>query len=234
MVIGKGLIASVVSPYREQERFVIFASGVSDSKTTNPDAFEREFDLLKDTLASHQDKLLVYFSTCSINDPDLQENAYIKHKLRLEKYIRENASHFTIFRVSNIVGQTGNPATVVNFFYYHIKEGRHFNLWVNSVRNLIDIDDMFHLTDHILQKGLFRNQVINIANPHDYPVKDIVAALESAMGKKADYTPVNKGIPFRIDISQVLPLVKELRIEFGEGYLSHLINKHYTVKSLLT
>ena len=75
--------------------------------------------------------------------------------------------------------------------------------------NLIDIDDMFHLTDHILQRFYSGNQVINTI--HDYSCKGYLAALESAMGK-ADYTPVNRGIPFRIDISKFYLLVKELEL----------------------
>lgn len=233
MVIGRGLIASVFSPYQEQDRFVIFASGVSDSKTTRSEEFDREFNLLKEAITANPGKTFVYFSTCSVYDPDLKENAYIKHKLRLEEYIQGHAGSYHIFRVSNIVGHTGNPATVVNFFYHHIREGRSFNLWVDSVRNLIDIDDVFRVVDHILQQGLFKNQVVNIANADDYRVKDIVAALESATGLKAHYTTFQKGMPFRIDITQILPLLEELGVGFGEGYLLHVITKHYTVKAIL-
>lgn len=228
MVIGSGLVAKAFSSYRNQDRFIIFASGVSDSKSANPADFEREFTLLKEIQRTNPEKIFVYFSTCSVDDPDLKNTAYITHKLKIEEYIKGTCSRYHIFRVSNLVGNTGNPATIVNYLYNQITEGKNFLLWENAVRNLIDVDDMFRIGDHILQNELFKNGVINIANPENYSVKDIVAALESVTGRKALYTAIARGTPFRIDTSQILPLLAGLPVSFGKSYLSHLINKYYT------
>ena len=227
MVIGNGMVAARFDSYKTNNNFIIFASGVSNSKNTDTAAYDRETTLLKETIKIHKEKTLVYFSTCSIYDPGETDSLYIIHKREIEEYIRENAGHFHIFRVSNLVGKSGNQNTVLNFFYYHIQHKINFDLWDNSTRNLIDTDDMFTITDHILKVKLFQNQIINIANPVSYTVKDIIAALEITLDIKANYISISKGSPFSIDISLILPLIRKLNIHFSESYLTDLIKKYY-------
>lgn len=227
MVIGKGMVATAFKDYQRDDDFVIFASGVSNSKNTNTADYEREFTLLKDTIEKYKGKTLVYFSTCSINDPGEVNSPYIIHKLRTEDFIKQNAVSFYIFRVSNLVGKSVNQNTLLNFFYYHMKNKINFDLWSNSTRNLIDVDDMFRIVDHILQRNLFRNKIINVANPVSYNVKDIIAVLESVLGIKANYIPISKGSYFTIDLSLILPIINDLNIEFGEKYLPDVIKKYY-------
>ena len=66
MVIGNGLLAKSFSKYKDDDQVIIFASGVSNSKEVNPEAFMREMDLLRSI--TNKDALLVYFSTCSVYD----------------------------------------------------------------------------------------------------------------------------------------------------------------------
>ena len=70
MVIGNGMIAKRFESYKDDDRFVIFASGVSNSRNKDESAYSRETGLLKDTAAAHPDKIMVYLSTCSIYDPE--------------------------------------------------------------------------------------------------------------------------------------------------------------------
>ena len=41
-------------------------------------------------MKEHPDKTLVYFSTCSMEDEDLQNAPYVIHKKAVEKFIRQN------------------------------------------------------------------------------------------------------------------------------------------------
>jgi nucleoside-diphosphate-sugar epimerase len=227
MVIGNGLIGKRFELYKSADNFLIFASGVSNSKTTDPDAYSREIKLLKESIGRHKNKPVIYFSTCSIYDPEEKNSVYVQHKLNIEKYIQANAAHYNIFRISNLAGKSGNPNTLLNFFFYHIKNGINFDLWANACRNIIDIDHAYFIIDHILKNSLFTNQVINIANPVSYPVKDIIAAIESFLNLKSNYIKIDKGGYFDIDVSLIMPIAKELEIPFQKEYLATLLNKYF-------
>ena len=227
MVIGNGMIAKRFSAYDTKTDIIIFASGVSNSKNTDEEAYKREFNLLKDTYTANPGKKIVYFSTCSIQDPAEANAPYILHKLRIEEFIKQNVKHYLIFRVSNLVGSSDNKNTILNFFVYHIKHKINFDLWTNATRNLIDLDDMYAIANTILSDNLFENQIINIANEVSYAVTEIINPIETALDIKANYISIPKGIPFTIDISLIIPFLNKLNIRFGDNYLKNLINKYY-------
>lgn len=227
MVIGNGLIAKRFSSYSNDERFLAFASGVSNSKTTDAGLYKREADLLLQSLDANTGKIFIYFSTCSFYDNEEQQSAYVLHKKAMEELIRERSTHYHIFRISNLAGRTSNPNTILNFFFNHIAGHIPFSLWVNTWRNLIDIDDAFTIMDHIIQNNLFKNSIVNIANTENYPVTAIVSAIEKALDLQADYTAINKGHFFSIDTSAILPVLQELKINFDDQYLPGLIKKYF-------
>jgi nucleoside-diphosphate-sugar epimerase len=227
MVIGNGMIAKRFERYNTDNDFIIFASGVSDSTTTDAAAFSREENLLRNTIASNQEKTLVYFSTCSIYDPSMHQSTYVLHKLKMEEIITANAKKYTIFRVSNPIGRTSNTHTVFNFFIQHILQKQPFAAWKYASRNLLDIDDMFAICDHLLKKKLFLNSVVNIANPVNYPVTTIITAIESHFHTKGIYTFAEKGNSPLIDTTAIQPFFRELNINFNELYLPRLLDKYF-------
>jgi NAD dependent epimerase/dehydratase family. len=228
MVIGNGMIGKKFAPYRLNDAFVIFASGVSNSKTIDDSAYQREKELLQSVIQENTDKTLVYFSTCSIYDPDEQTSKYVLHKKNLEALIQKKCNQFHIFRVSNLVGISDNPNTILNFFIQHFKHKINFDLWSNAARNLLDIDDMYRIVDHILQNRLYLCKVLNIASPVTYSVKEIIAAIESLWNIKANYIPIEKGSRFIVDITAITPIIRELGIRFENDYLTILLKKYYS------
>ena len=228
MVVGNGMIARRFESYRVNDDFVIFASGVSNSKSIDEKDYLREKKLLQSTVKENPDKTLIYFSACSIYDPDEQASKYVHHKKDIEAFIQSNCKQFYIFRVSNLVGNSGNPNTILNFFIQHIRNKINFHLWTNATRNLIDIDDMYRIVDHILQSRLYPNTMINIANPAMYRVKEIISAIESRWKVKANYISIEKGSPFTIDISVIVPIIQELNLRFEKDYLLNLLRKYYS------
>ncbi|OQP57978.1 NAD-dependent epimerase/dehydratase family protein [Niastella populi] len=227
MVIGNGMIAQRFGNYGTNNDYTIFASGVSDSTTIEAAAYSREDNLLRHTIEANPEKTLVYFSTCSIYDPSTRQSAYVLHKLKMEEVITTNAKKYLIFRVSNPIGRTKNTHTVFNFFIQHIQEKKPFAIWKYASRNLLDIDDMYAICDHILKNGLFRNSIINIANPVNYPVTTIIAAIESHFHTKGVYTFEEKGSSPVIDTTAIEPLFNELNISFNELYLPGLLHKYF-------
>ena len=227
MVIGNGMVAKRFESYKTNNEFIIFASGVSNSKNRDVADYDRETLLLADTIAANPEKKLVYFSTCSLYDPAETESLYVFHKRKIETIIRQQVSDYYIFRVSNLVGKSFNQNTLLNFFYYHIIHKINFDLWINSTRNLVDTDDLFFITDYILQNKILSNGIINIANPISYQVTEIVASLETILHQKANSIHIAKGSSFTIDISLILPVIEKLGINFDEAYLNRLLKKYY-------
>lgn len=230
MVIGKGLVARAFKQYETIDPFLIFASGVSDSKTSTRNDFMREHELLLSSIEEYPLKNIVYFSTTSVNDPDLQTTPYVQHKVAMEALIRLKAAHYHIFRLSNLAGHSGNQNTILNFLHNHIIHDQPFELWNHSERNIIDVADVFRISHYILENNLFLNQVVNIANERNYPVIEIVQSIESFTGKKAIFTEKERGVKFAIDVSDILPICQLLGIGFGHNYLTKLLEKYYPKK----
>jgi nucleoside-diphosphate-sugar epimerase len=227
MVIGNGLLARRFISYDNDDRFLIFASGVSNSKTKNQEAYNREVELLRESILKYPDKTIVYFSTCSIYDPDEINSAYVQHKLNIENIIQTTAREYFVFRVSNVAGKSPNPNTLLNYFYYHIKNGINFDLWANACRNIIDIDDVFFIADQLLKNYQPSNLPINIASPVNYPVKEIVLAIEFFLNTKSNYTEVSKGGCFEVDLSVIQPVLRNFQTKFDDGYLATLLAKYF-------
>lgn len=233
MVIGNGLMAKRFSAYQTNPGVIIFASGVSDSKTTDPLAFAREINLVETTLKKYPEAVFVYFSTCSIYDPFLKGRPYITHKIAVEKQIAESGNPFMIFRVSNVAGPIGNPKTIFHFLANAVKNGLPFDLWMHAYRNLIDVDDVFALVDYLVRQNSVQN-IINIANPVSFHLPEMVGVMEFYFRKKAHFQKVEAGDFFHIDTAQVEEIAGPAGVDFDGDYLRRLLSKYYPLHDLPT
>ena len=228
MVVGHGLLGKAFSSYEDNSNFLIFCSGVSNSTCTNTAEFQRETDLLQFHIGQSQSQRLVYFSTCSIYDESQQDRPYVQHKLNMERLIQTMHSNYLIVRTSNLVGKTTNPNTVLNFLFQAIQQETPFELWAHAERNLMDVQDVYRVVDYSLKHQYFTNRIIAVANPQAYPVSEIVKALELFIGKKANFTRVNKGQPFSIPLADIEKVYADLSLHFDDHYLSNLLQRYYT------
>lgn len=226
MVLGNGLVAGGFKAYEQDERYLIFASGVSNSTSRDIRAFAREKDLLKKTIGENPEKILIYFGTCSIYDESLQDSPYVIHKLEMESMVAKH-NHYHIFRISNLAGKTNNPHTVLNFFVQHIRSGDFFFAWKNASRNIIDLDDAVAVCSHIITQGLFKNEIVNIANPANYPVTQIIRAVEETLRKKGNYELIDKGNAPVINTQNIQKIFPALNIYFDDNYLNNVIKKYF-------
>ena len=232
MIIGNGMMASRFSAdYSKNSDVLIFASGVSNSSEKNKTAFEREENILQESMDKYAYKTLVYFSTCSIFDPSLAQSPYILHKLKMEELIRIGISRYFICRTSNIVGEKGNPNTLINFLVNKIEKQQEFELWANAFRNILDIDDLFAAVHTMLSDSLTNQRTItNVYYPHSYGIAKIISTIENHLQIKAKYKVVEKGsyypIPSSMDLTRFFP---DASGQFREDYLSKLLNKYHPV-----
>jgi nucleoside-diphosphate-sugar epimerase len=229
MVIGNGMIAKKFGKYAEDTHRLIFASGISNSSSAIDADYKREEELLLQVIKNNSEKTFIYFSTCSIYDPSLKLSRYVTHKLKMEEIIKSRMPSYIIFRVSNPIGMTNNRHTVLNYFIQHIKTQEHFTLWQYASRNLIDMDDVFKLCEHIMQSKQVKNDIVNIANPVNYPVISIIEAIEKHFALKANYSLAEKGNSPFIDTAAIQPLFALLHIEFNQHYLPFLLQKYFPI-----
>ena len=224
MIVGSGLLAQAFYPfYLNRADVCIYAAGVSNSNCVDKQEFNRDKERLQSKLNKCSKEILfVYFGTCSISDPEMLNTPYLKHKIAME-YLVQTHPNYLIFRLPQIAGRTPNPHTLLNYLYARISRSESFNLWSSAIRNIIDVDDITLIANQIIENNLIKNKVINIANPVNYRITEIVQVMEGVVGKKAIFKVIDRGSEYLIDINGVTLA----GVNFDEYYLSRLITKYY-------
>jgi hypothetical protein len=175
MIIGTGMISQALSSI-DNDRFLFFASGVSNSLETNPAAFRREADLLELWLRNCEKKYVVfhYFSTTGVEHLTAESREYFHHKKRMEAMILDAKFSFRkiIFRLPNVVGNSRNPYTLTNFIYSCVKSTTYHALHMEAQRELLDVA---HLPRLILENIENSAEIIR-AHGIRCSVADIVSA----------------------------------------------------------
>lgn len=228
MIIGKGLIASAFEQLQIDDNLIIFASGISNSKQLEDKDRNRERDLLTSTIDNHKkDKTIVYFSTYSVDNINNKNNDYVNHKVNMENTIKDSDIDYLIVRTSNIVGASGNNATVFKYLFNKIKASENFELWVNSVRNFLDVDHLALMVGELKKEGKF-NTTKYLVNPIDIKVSELVLQLEKFAGKKGVYD-INDNIltENQVDKSDSIALFNKLNLS-TEFYIEQLLDKYYS------
>lgn len=192
MIVGNGLIAKALQNI-DSPTVVFIAAGVSDSHCKDEKEFLRERALVEKILAENPNRLIVFFSTYSIYDSSLAETDYVKHKIELENLISRVSKKYLIARVSNLVGNGGNPKTVFNFLFNNITEGNKFILWKNASRNFILIEDFVILLNYIINNELSGKQrIFDVVNRENIKIIHLVKVIEQFLKKDATYELIER------------------------------------------
>jgi len=218
MVVGKGMLAKAFKKYEGSDSIVIFASGVSNSKEINSAAYQRERDLVIDTINENKNKVFVYFSTCSIEDESQSRSLYVKHKLDIESIITSSCAQYYIFRLPQVVGETNSP-TIINFLIKSIQLNKKVEVYKNASRNLIDVDDVFYICNDLIKQKKHMREIINIASPYNIKVTEIISILERLTNKKAITELVDKGQQQTINIEKISSFLNLFETDYVEKIL---------------
>ncbi len=218
------MLAKEFHSYINSDDIIIFASGVSNSKETDESEFKREKGLLEDTINANPLKKIIYFSTCSMYDNYFKHNKYTLHKLEMEAVIEKLATNYLIIRLPQVVG-ANNKHQLMGFLYDSIDNNKPFDLY-NIDRNIIDIFDIKKIVDFIVDNTLYSNKTINVANPENINVLDLVKKIEKMLNKKALYKLVALEGSFIIDTSEISFIIKELKL-FNDRYTEQIIKSYY-------
>ena len=228
MLFGTGVIADRFCDYELQRKYFIFAGSVNDSLVEDEKILQDEEAKIKLALSKNPDILFVYFSSCSVLDPDVSDTPYVLHKLRAEKLIEENAKSFLIFRLPQVLGISNEKSSLINYLVDSIANKKPITIWDKSKKNLIDIDDIHAISSEILKNNLCLNSTINIASTKQISVLNIVEDIEKFLGITANYTLVDKGSDLSPNVSEIEPLLIHLNVNFGEYYLTSALEKYFS------
>lgn len=127
-IVGNGNIAKVLT---DRHDVLFFASGTSDSSTTDAAVFQREIDLL---MTQDKSMHIVYFSSLGIYRFN---NAYLSHKRHMESLIKSLFDSYTIVRIE-VIEWGKNPKTIINDMKRKLSEGRVYNVR-NEYRHVISL-----------------------------------------------------------------------------------------------
>ena len=190
-IVGNGFIAKSLLKIKSKlikSKVVLYAAGISDSKTTNKKELIREFSRIKSYINKFdKKKIFIYVSSFTVFDPLRNKSPYIKNKVKIENYLKKKNINCLIIRLPEIIGKNKNKKTLINFIYHRIKEGKKFDLWENSLRNIVDIDDVVKIIKKIIMNKSINEKSINIISKHFYSAGEIVKIIEIKLKKKANY-----------------------------------------------
>lgn len=222
-VVGTGLIGSAFSSCDLGVDVSIFASGVSNSRETDPHAFERERSLLSGCLRNNRH--LIYFSTCSITDAALAETNYVKHKVSMENMVLARDGGIVI-RLPQVVGRSLNKNTLTNFLAWKIYKQESYILHLGSVRNLIDIDDVVYLTKKLIQFK-WQKRLVSFALPISHETKDIVKSLEDVLNLQSKHQTMEVCPVYYPPSNFINYVIERGHYDVPDNYLYKVIKKYY-------
>lgn len=186
MVVGNGLVANAFKDI--DDKYIIFASGVSNSSNIDNNLFDRERQLIMQYQST--DKTLIYFSSIfsiTSNSP------YFEHKRNMENLIIENFKSYYIFRMPQIIGYGGNPNNIINLFVNKILDNDIITIWKNSKRSIIDIKDVVDIVLYIIKNNQ-PNSIYNVSGIELMDVNIIVDILDSILLRKSNISLIDKDI----------------------------------------
>lgn len=233
MIVGNGLLANAfLNSNLNFDEFVIFASGVSNSKETDLLQFSREFNLLESIIRNIDDKILIYFSTCSIYENTTKP--YTLHKLSIEEYIRKKVNKFLILRLPNIVGITRNPYQLTNFIFNKISDNSELLVYENVHRNLIDVEDIPIITNHIIECDIF-NTNLDVLFNNKISMINLIRIFERVLNKTADVRyEISDTLNYEVDNNLFIKLISNFPLgSYFNTNTEDIIYKYYKNRSHL-
>lgn len=146
MIVGSGLIAEAFKKdFKRYKNYIVYASGVSNSNENNEINFQREKELVFKTINENPHLKFIYFSSVLV---DIIKNPYYNHKLEIEKLIKQEAKEYVIFRIPQVVGDSGNKNNLLNFITDAIKADKPVICYKYVDRSLLDVYDLTNIVSY--------------------------------------------------------------------------------------
>jgi nucleoside-diphosphate-sugar epimerase len=92
---------------------------------------------------------------------------------------------------------------------------------------VINVDDVASLAVDLLLHERARSETINIANPNNSTMTEIVRTLEHITQRRAICNLLDRGGEYTIDTSRIEASIQRCKIRFDETYLLRTLTKFY-------
>ena len=122
-IIGNGFIGKNLNKIKKdliKTNYIIYAAGISHSKTKSKKNLNRELSLFKIFFKKNFLKKVIYISTADVTNNILNKSLYVKNKIQIEKLIKKKFKNYIILRLPQIIGKSKNKNTLINYFYFYI------------------------------------------------------------------------------------------------------------------
>ncbi|MFJ5591076.1 NAD-dependent epimerase/dehydratase family protein [Streptomyces noursei] len=231
-IVGNGFLARHLTPLAERHPdTVVLAAGVSWASHTSDTDFAREAALLREVAAECRAtaRRLLFFSTASTgmygtaDGPGHEDltitpcTPYGAHKIAMERHLRASGTDFLALRLGHLVGPGQPPHQLLPTLLRQLHLGS-VAVHKDATRDLIDVDDVIAIVDHLLTRGASR-QIVNVASGVAVPVDRIIDHLEERTGLHATRSYVDVGGHHTISIAKLRTLVPEVAaMGFGPDY----------------
>tara|TARA_B100000989_G_C19531760_1_gene470409 strand:- start:2621 stop:3322 length:702 start_codon:yes stop_codon:yes gene_type:complete len=230
-IFGNGFIASHLKKLNTKKNIYIYAAGVSNSNNKKNHHYLREISTIKKIIKKiDQNITFVYISSLSVENKNIQNNKYIKNKLKIEKIVKNNFINYLIIRLPQVVGRSKNKHTLTNSIVHNIKKNKRFLLWKNAKRNILDIKDIIKILNKYFRKDLNVKKTLNIYNPRSSSVIFILRTLGFILKKEVKFKVVdreNKNIILS-NIKNNTKLPKKLYTNIdNKNYVTSVLKRYY-------
>ena len=145
----------------------------------------------------------------------------------MEQIIIQLCPQYLILRLSNAVGNGGNPNLLMNYLVRSVKNNEIINVHTKATRNLIDVEDIKNITNQLIDKQYF-NKIINIAYPENYTIIEILEIMEKFYQTKLYLNLVKSGSGYAIDTHDVESYFIQHALTNKETYLHKILEKYYS------
>ena len=189
--------------------------------------FEREEDLLN---SLDKDKIIIYFSTCSIYDPTVQNSSYVRHKMVVETIIKYKFKKSIIFRLPIVIGNTKNKNTFFGYFIDKINNESDINVDLLSSRYLIDSDDLSFVLSKIIEQYRNNDEIgqkkINVGFDNKMMVTDIINMMMGILNKKSKINLICSGCDYEYNKKYFDDYIKSIDYKIPENYTYNILKKY--------
>jgi nucleoside-diphosphate-sugar epimerase len=236
-VVGRGLIAQAFGTQAaDLPDAIICASGVADSRCTDPSEFLRERELLRGLVrrAIVEDALLVYFSGAPVYGRSVgahvemaaalaPQSPYGRHKLACEEMIASSRARYLVLRLPNVVGPGGNPNQLIPSLVAQTAAGQVL-VRAGATRDLLDVADVVHIVRALIRRGA-ANRILNVASGVSTPVEQIAELIRSILEVSASVTVVDGGDRQEFSTILVRSILPDYP-HFDQDYPATVLQRH--------
>src|SRR5207248_748228 len=144
-----------------------------------------------------------------------------------EQFITENFSSHLIFRLPILVGKTGNPFTLTNFFFRRIMANEPIQVFKNACRYLMDTDDVSYLLARMIDSQQFENKTLDINFDNAIFIEQLIGIFEKVLVKKATLEILNAGSSYSTNNTEFKKFIDSIGFQLPVDYTERTIKKYY-------